>query len=186
MMETSTQHNTIITPSMTSLLYLMMICGQLMLKASWLMPVLITSTNLPTWSKNEHGMGTKEHVIGIHENWHVLALLNIYAFKQNSSTGDQELCYIKCFTASIISSANIFIHVNKELPVFNLHIEICHRKLGWKPQFMTCDQISILVKNIKDKKNFHESNAYCRVSISNSKTLSHDFLTKNTWKTMKI
>ena len=51
-------------------------------------------------------MGTNEHVIGIHENWHVLTLLNIYAFKQNSSNGDQELCYIKCFTASIISSAN--------------------------------------------------------------------------------
>ena len=75
-------------------------------------------------------MSTNEHVISIHENWHVLTLLNIYAFKQNSSTGDQELCYIKCFTASIISSANFFIHVNKELPVFNLHIEICHRKLG--------------------------------------------------------
>ena len=29
---------------------------------------------------------------------------------------------------------------------------------------------------------FHEGKAYCRVSISNSKTLSHDFLTKNTWK----
>ena len=28
--------------------------------------------------------------------------------------------------------------------------------------------------------NFHESNAYYRVSISNSKTLSHDFLTKIT------
>ena len=28
--------------------------------------------------------------------------------------------------------------------------------------------------------NFCESNAYYRVSISNSKTLSHDFLTKNT------
>ena len=27
---------------------------------------------------------------------------------------------------------------------------------------------------------FHEGKAYCRVSISNSKTLSHDFLTKNT------
>ena len=25
-------------------------------------------------------------------NWHVLTLLNIYAFKQNSWTGDQELC----------------------------------------------------------------------------------------------
>ena len=48
MMETSTQHNTIITPSMTSLLCLMMICGWLMLKASQLMPILITSTNLPT------------------------------------------------------------------------------------------------------------------------------------------
>ena len=48
MMETSTQHNTIITPSMTFLLCLMMICGQLMLKASRLMPILITSTNLPT------------------------------------------------------------------------------------------------------------------------------------------
>ena len=32
--ETSTQHNTIITPSMTSLLCLMMICGRLMLKTS--------------------------------------------------------------------------------------------------------------------------------------------------------
>ena len=115
---------------MTSLLCLTMICGQLMLKASRLMPILITSTNLPTRSENEHGMGTHEHVIGIHENWHVLTLLNIYAFKQNSSIGDQELCYVKCFTASIISSANFFIHVNKELPVFNLHIEICHRKLG--------------------------------------------------------
>ena len=48
MMETSTQHNTIITPSMTSLLCLTMICGPLMLKASQLMPILITSTNLPT------------------------------------------------------------------------------------------------------------------------------------------
>ena len=27
---------------------------------------------------------------------------------------------------------------------------------------------------------FHEGKAYCHVSISNSKTLSHDFLTKNT------
>ena len=27
---------------------------------------------------------------------------------------------------------------------------------------------------------FHEGNAYCHVSISNSKTLSHNFLTKNT------
>ena len=60
MMETSTQCNTIITPSMTSLLCLMMICGWLMLKASRLIPILI---------------------IGIHENWHVLTLLNIYAFK---------------------------------------------------------------------------------------------------------
>ena len=28
--------------------------------------------------------------------------------------------------------------------------------------------------------NFRESNAYCCVSISNSKTLNHDFLTKKT------
>ena len=28
--------------------------------------------------------------------------------------------------------------------------------------------------------NFHEGKAYCCVSMSNSKTLSHDFLTKNT------
>ena len=27
---------------------------------------------------------------------------------------------------------------------------------------------------------FHEGKAYCHVSISNAKTLSHDFLTKNT------
>ena len=27
---------------------------------------------------------------------------------------------------------------------------------------------------------FHEGKAYCSVSISNSETLSHDFLTKNT------
>ena len=69
---------------MTSLLCLMMICGWLMLKATQLMQILITSTNLPTWSKNEHGMGTNEHGIGVHENWHVLTLLNIYACKQNS------------------------------------------------------------------------------------------------------
>ena len=33
---------------------------------------------------------------------------------------------------------------------------------------------------------FYEGKAYCCESISNSKTLSHDFLTKNTLKTMKI
>ena len=65
-------------------------------------------------------MGTNEHVIGIHENWHVLTLLNIYAFKQNSSTSDQELCYIKCFTASIISSANFFYSCEQRTLCFQL------------------------------------------------------------------